>query len=43
MKGKEKYLNPKTVSTIDPVTGWLKITQYYDKYAISMMDLVETT
>ena len=28
---------------IDPVIGWSKITQYDDKRAISIVDLVETT
>ena len=27
---------------IDPVTGWFKITQYDDKRAISIANLVET-
>ena len=27
---------------IDPVTGWFKITQYNDKIAISIAELVET-
>ena len=27
---------------IDPVTGWLEITQYYDKIAITITNLVET-
>ena len=28
---------------IDPVTGWFEITQYDDKRAISITNLVETT
>ena len=28
---------------IDPVTGWFEITQYDDKRAISIAELVETT
>ena len=28
---------------IDPVTGWFEITQYDDKIAISIANLVETT
>ena len=28
---------------IDPVTGWFKITQYDDKGAITIVNLVETT
>ena len=28
---------------IDHVTGWFKVTQYNDKRAISMANLVETT
>ena len=27
---------------IDPVTGWFEITQYYDKIAIKIANLVET-
>ena len=27
---------------IDPVIGWSKITQYYDKRVISITNLVET-
>ena len=27
---------------IDPVTGWFEITQYDDKLAISIVNLVET-
>ena len=36
-------LNLKSVTTIDPVIGWSKITQYYFKRVISSVNLVETT
>ena len=28
---------------IDPVTGWFEITEYNDKRALSIVNLVETT
>ena len=28
---------------IDPVTGWLEITQYNEKRAMSIINLLETT
>ena len=33
----------KAVAMIDPLTGWFKITQYNDKIAIPIVNLVETT
>ena len=39
----ERKLNLKAVTVIYPVKGWFKITQYNDKIAISIADLVETT
>ena len=33
----------KSVTMIDPVTGWFEVTQYNDKIAISIANLVETT
>ena len=27
---------------IDPITGWFKITEYKDKHAITIANLVET-
>ena len=41
-KGKEDILNIKVVTMIDPVTGWFEITQYDNKIAISIANLVET-
>ena len=38
-----KFLNLKAVIMIDPVTGWSEITQYDDKRAISIVNLVKTT
>ena len=35
--------NIKAVTVVDPVTGWFKITQYDNKRAISIANLVETT
>ena len=42
IKLKKEYLNLKFVTMIDPDTGWFKITQYDDKIAVSIVDLVET-
>ena len=28
---------------IDPVTGWFEVVRYYDKRAITITNLVETT
>ena len=33
----------KVVTMIDPVTGWSKITKYYKKRVIKIVNLVETT
>ena len=43
-RGGNKYsLNIKDVTMIDPETVWSKITQYDDKQAIAITNLVETT
>ena len=36
-------MNLKSVTTIDPVTGWFEVTQYNDKRAISIAKSVENT
>ena len=41
--GKKENFNQKGVAMIDPVTGWFEITQYDDKRAIYIANLVETT
>ena len=41
IKAEKENLNLKAVTVIDPVTGWSKITQYVDKNAISISNLVE--
>ena len=41
IKGKEP-LTLKVVTIIDPVTGWFKVTQYCNKKAIGIANLVET-
>ena len=33
----------KTVTIIDPITRWFEITQYNDKKAMTIANLVETT
>ena len=40
---KKENLHLKSVTMIDPVTGWYEIAQYEDKIAMSVADLVETT
>ena len=35
----ERKLNLKAITMIDPVTGWLEITQYDDKREISIANL----
>ena len=40
IKVNKEFLNIKAVTTIDPVTGWFKITQYDDKISISIANLV---
>ena len=42
-KAKERNINLKAVTTIDPITGWSEITQYNDKIEIPITKLVETT
>ena len=42
-KCKYRYLNLKFITVIYPITGWLEITKYDDKNAISIANLVETT
>ena len=42
-KEEKENLNIKAFNIIDLVTGWLEITQYDDKRAISISNLVETT
>ena len=42
-KVKKENLHIKTVTMIDPVTGWFEIAQYDDKIAASIATLVETT
>ena len=41
--GNKENLDLKSVTMIDPITGWFKITQYDDKHKISIVNLVETT
>ena len=33
----------KSVTMIDPVTGWFEVTQYSDKKGMTITNLVETT
>ena len=40
---KEINLNLKTVTIIDPLIGWSKITKYDRKIVLSIANLVETT
>ena len=42
INGKKETLSLKSVNMIYHVTGWIEITQYYDKRAISITNLVET-
>ena len=42
-KGKKENLNLRSVTMIDPVTGWFKIIQYDDKRAIVIINIVKTT
>ena len=39
----KENLNLKAVTMIDNVTAWFEITQYNDKIAISIVNLVETS
>ena len=41
-KGKKENLHLKSVTMINPVTGWFEIAQYEDKIEISIANLVET-
>ena len=43
IEGQIENLILKSVTMIDTVTIWFKITQYYDKRAISIAKLVDTT
>ena len=42
-KGWKENINIKAITMIDPVIGWFEITQYNNKIAISIANLVETT
>ena len=42
-KGKKENLNIKAVTMIDLLTLWFEITQYDNKIATSIANLVETT
>ena len=42
-KANKENVNIKSVTMIDSVIGWFKITQYDDKIVISIAYLVETT
>ena len=42
INGKKKNLHPKSITMIDPVTGWFEIAQYDDKIDIFIANLVET-
>ena len=39
----KENINLEAVTTIDPVTGWFEVTQYNDKRAMEIANLVETT
>ena len=41
-KGKKEKLHIKSVTVIDPVTGWFEIVQYDDKRAKTIAKLIET-
>ena len=41
-KGQKENLNLKPVTTIDPVTGWFKITQYNNKILLPIVNFDET-
>ena len=43
IKGQKEILDLKSVNIIGLVTGWFEITQYDDKIAISISNLVKTT
>ena len=40
-KGTERKIKHKSINTIYPVTRWFEITQYDEKRAISIANLVE--
>ena len=42
-KWQKENINIKAVTMIDHVTGWSKITQYYNKIEITISNWVETT
>ena len=42
-KCKREKLHLKSVTMIDPITGWFEVVGYYDKRAITIANLVETT
>ena len=42
-KVRERKLNLKDFTMIDPVTWWLRITQYNDQIVLSITNMVETT
>ena len=39
----KENLNIKSVTVIDPVTGWSQVTKYNDRRAMAIANLVETT
>ena len=41
MKAQTESLNLKSITVINPVTGWFEIMQYDDKNEIKIADLVE--
>ena len=42
-KDKKEKIHLKSVTIVDPVTGWFEIAQYDDKRVISITKSVETT
>ena len=42
-KRKKKSTILISITAINTITGWSKITQYYDKYGITIVNLVVTT
>ena len=42
-KSKKENLNLKAANMVNPVIGWFKITEYNDKIAITIANLVENT
>ena len=43
IKGQKENLHLKSVTVIDPITGWFEIVQYNDKIVISIVNFFETT